>query len=113
MEENAPVDDEVTEAMRDRAKAQLGGAMRNSLTVARANRFVAQLPGGKGARFASHDLPIRNEDDMDDLVALLLHAESSESRYRVEVPSAQDDAGSPEKDHKLAYTLDRFFVIKK
>ena len=41
------------------AKAQLGGAMRNSLTVARANRFVAQLPGGKGARYASRDLPIR------------------------------------------------------
>jgi len=113
MEENAPVDDEVTEAMRDRAKAQLGGAMRNSLTVARANRFVAQLPGGKGARFASHDLPIRNEDDMDDLVALLLHAESSESRYRVEVPSAQDDAGPPESDRKLTYAFDRFFVIKK
>lgn len=113
MEENAPVDDEVTGAMRDRAKAQLGGAMRNSLTVARANRFVAQLPGGKGARFASQDLPIRNEDDMDDLVALLLHAESSESLYRVEVPSAQDDAVPPEMDHKLTYAFDRFFVIKK
>ena len=113
MEENTPVDDEVTEAMRDQAKAQLGGAMRNSLTVARANRFVTQLPGGKGARFASQDLPIRNEDDMDDLVALLLHAESSESRYRVEVPSAQDDAGPPERDRKLTYAFDRFFVIKK
>jgi hypothetical protein len=113
MEENAPVDDEVTEAMRDQAKAQLGGAMRNSLTVTRANRFVAQLPGGKGARFASQELPIRNEDDMDDLVALLLHAESSESRYRVEVPSAQDDAGPPERDRKLTYAFDRFFVIKK
>jgi hypothetical protein len=113
MEENAPVDDEVSQAMRDYAKAQLGGAMRNSLTVARANRFVAQLPGGKGARFASQDLPIRNEDDMDDLVALLLHAESSESLYRVEVPSAQDDAVPPEMDHKLTYAFDRFFVIKK
>jgi hypothetical protein len=113
MEENAPVDDEVSEAMREQAKAQLGGAMRNSLTVARANRFVAQLPGGKGDRVASRDLPIRNEDDMDDVVALLLHAESSESRYRIEVPSAYDDSGPVEKDRKLAYTFDRFFVIKK
>ncbi len=113
MEENAPVDDEVSEAMRDQAKAQLGGAMRNSLTVARANRFVAQLPGGKGSRFASHDLPIRNEDDMDDVVALLLHAESSESRYRIEVPSAHDDSVPSQTDHKLTYTFDRFFVIKK
>jgi hypothetical protein len=87
--------------------------MRNSLTVARANRFVAQLPGGKGARFASRDLPIRNEDDMDDVVALLLHAESSESRYRIEVPCAHDDFVPSETDHKLTYTFDRFFVIKK
>lgn len=113
MEENAPVDDEVSEAMRDLAKAQLGGAMRNSLTVARANRFVAQLPGGKGARFASRDLPIRNDDDMDDLVALLLHAESSETRYRIEVPTAHDDSGPAERDRKLTYTFDCFFVIKK
>jgi hypothetical protein len=87
--------------------------MRNSLTVARANRFIAQLPGGKGARFASRDLPVRNEDDMDDVVALLLHAESSESRYCIEVPSAWDETGPLERDRKLTYTLDRFFVIKK
>jgi len=113
LEENAPVDDDVSEAMRDQAKAQLGGAMRNSLTVDRANRFVKQLPGGKGARFASKDLPIRNEDDLDDVIAMLLHAEASESRYRIEVPSVQNDSGQPEKDHKLAYNIDRFFVIKK
>ena len=112
LEENAPVDDEITEMMRDLTKAQLGGAMRNSLTVARANRFVAQLPGGKGTRFASGDLPIRNEDDLDDLLAILLHAESAESRFRVEVP-AQDNSGPPEQDHKLTYHIDRFFLIKK
>ncbi len=113
LEENAPVDDEITENMRDHAKAQLGGAMRNSLTVTRANRFVAQLSGGKGVRHSSADLPIRNEDDMDDVVALLLHAESSEARYRVEAPFTEENAGPVERDHKLAYTFDRFFVIKK
>jgi hypothetical protein len=113
LEENAPVDDEISEAMRDHAKAQLGGAMRNSLTVARANRFIAQLPGGKGVRIASSDLPIRNEDDFDDVVALLLHAEAGESRYRVEVPSADNNATESKRDRKLAYHLDRFFVIKK
>lgn len=113
LEENAPVDDEVSEAMRDHAKAQFGGAMRNSLTVARANRFVALLPGGKGARIASNDLPIRNDDDMDDVVALLLHAESAEARYRVEALSANGDPTPPERDRKLTYQVDRFFVIKK
>jgi hypothetical protein len=109
IEENAPVSDEVTEAMRDFAKAQLGGAMRNSLTVARANRFVSQLPGGKGARIASADLPMRNDDDVDDVLALLLHSESSESRYRVETPESELAA----RDRKLNYLFDRFFVIKK
>jgi len=113
LEENAPVDDEVSEAMRDQAKAQFGGAMRNSLTVARANRFVAQLPGGKGTRIASNDLLIRNDDDMDDVVALLLHAESAEARYRVEALSTNGDPTPPERDHKLTYHVDRFFVIKK
>jgi hypothetical protein len=113
LEENAPIDDDVSEAMRDEAKAQLEGAMRNSLTVARANRFVAQLPGRKGARIASRDLPIRNEDDIDDVLALLLHAESGESRFRVEVPSVRDDPSPLETDHKLTYRFDRFFVIKK
>jgi len=113
LEENAPVDDEISEAMRDQAKAQLGGAMRNSLTVARANRFVARLSGGKGTRIASKDLPIRNDDDMDDVVALLLHAESVEARYRVESLSANDDLTPPERDQKLTYHVDRFFVIKK
>jgi hypothetical protein len=113
LEENAPVDDDASEAMLDSTRAQLGSALRNSLTVARANRFVAQLPGGKGARISSHDFPVHNDDDLDDILAMLLHAESSESHYRVEVPSANDQAEPPEQDHKLNYRFDRFFVIKK
>jgi len=46
-------------------------------------------------------------------VALLLHAEAGESRYRVEVPSADNNATESKRDRKLAYHLDRFFVIKK
>jgi hypothetical protein len=113
LEENAPLDDEISESMRDHAKAQLGGAMRDSLTVGRANRFIAQLPGGKGIRVASADLPVRNEDDFDDVVAILLHAEAAEARYRVEVPSAGAAETNPERDRKLSYLLERFFVIKK
>src|SRR6185437_13637732 len=50
LEENPPVDDEVDERQRDGAKAQLGADVRDSLTVARANRLVEKLDGGKGAR---------------------------------------------------------------
>jgi hypothetical protein len=113
IEENAPVEDDISEAMLDAARAQLGNALRNSLTVARANRFVAQLPGGKGARICSQDFPLHNEDDLDDVLALLLHAEAAESRYRVEVPFVRGEAAILEQDHKLNYSIDRFFVIKK
>jgi hypothetical protein len=67
----------------------------------------------KGTRIPSKDLPIRNDDDMDDVVALLLHAESAEARYRVEALFANGDPAPPERDRKLTYHVDRFFVIKK
>jgi hypothetical protein len=113
LEENAPVEDDLDQGLLDSARAQLGGALRNSLTVGRANRFVAQLPGGKGARIGSQDFPIRNDDDLDDVLALLLHAESSESHYRVESPATHDDPAPTAPDRKLNYRIDRFFVIKK
>lgn len=113
LEENAPLDEELDEDLRNHTKAQLGGAMRNSLTVARANRFVQSLAGGKGARIASADLPIRGENDMADIIALLLHAQSAEARYRVEVPAAEQDTDGGERDARLHYRLERFFVIKK
>ena len=113
LEENAPVDDEVSESQRSRAKAQLGAVVRDSLTVARANRLVEKLAGGKGARIASIELPVHNEDDLADVIAVLLHAESAEARYRIEVPGVLTDVAEGQLDRKLNYRLDRFFVIKK
>jgi hypothetical protein len=81
LEENPPVDDEVSEGQGDLAKAQLGAVVRDSLTVTRANRLVEKLAGGKGARIPSTNVPIQNEDDLADVVALLLHAEASDARY--------------------------------
>ena len=113
LEENPPVDDDVSENQRDHAKAQLGAVVRDSLTITRANRLVEKLNGGKGARIASGDLSVRNEDDLADVIALLLHAESGEARYRVEVPREKADAAVAEFDDKLNYHLEKFFIIKK
>jgi hypothetical protein len=54
-------------------------------------------------------LPIETEHDIEDLLALLLHAEASAARYRIE--TTEEDHS--QKDRKLAYQFDRFFVIKK
>jgi len=113
LEENPPVDDEVDDKQRDRAKAQLGAVVRDSLTVARANRLIEKLDGGKGARIPSTSVTMRNEDDLADLIALLLHAEAGEARYRIEVPRVKADLTVAEFDHKLNYRLEKFFIIKK
>jgi len=113
LEENPPVDDEVNEGQRERAKAQLGAVVRDSLTVTRANRLVEKLAGGKGVRIPSIDVPIQNEDDLADVIALLLHAEAGDARYRVELPRVKADLGTAEFDHKLNCRLEKFFIIKK
>lgn len=113
LEENSPVDDDVNEYQRDRAKAQFGSVVRDSLTIARANRLVEKLPGGKGARIASATVPVRDSDDLADVIALLLHAESGDAHYRVEVPREKVDASVAEFDRKLDCRLERFFIIKK
>ena len=113
LEENAPVEGDVDESLRERTRRQMENALRDSLNVARANHFVSRLPGGKGARIASLDFPMGNEDDLADVIALLLHAESAEARYRVEVPRVVNDAEQAEHDRHAACAIERFFVIKK
>jgi hypothetical protein len=113
LEENPAVDDEASEGQRNQAKAQLGAVVRDSLTVARANRLVEKLEGGKGARIPSSNVPLRNEDDMADVIALLLHAEAGDARYRIELPRAQAELATAEFDRKLNCRLEKFFIIKK
>lgn len=100
----------------DRALAELGGTMRDSLTVNRANRFVAALPGERGARLNSTDLVgeyIHNDEDVADLIACLLHARSTDAKFRVDVPRTVDEADAGEFDAKLGYRIERFTLVKK
>ena len=113
IEENAPLADDISEEQRERTRHQMENALRDSLTVNRANRFVARLPGGKGARLASDDFPVRNQDDLADVIAVLLHAESSEAVYRVEVPRLVEDGAEVVRDRRAFCQIERFFVIKK
>jgi hypothetical protein len=113
VEVNEPIEDEVSDELRERTRRQMEAALRDSLTVVRANRFVAGLPGGKGSRIPSDELPLRNEDDLADVIAILLHCESNEARYRVEVPHAAEDALQGRRSRHGVLEFDEFFVIKK
>jgi hypothetical protein len=113
IEENAPLAGDVSEAQRENARRQMESALRDSLSVTRANHFISQLPGGKGSRISSGEFPVRNEDDLADLIAVLLHAESAEARYRIESPRVAEEGAEVAHDRKATCEIERFFVIKK
>jgi len=111
-----PLDDEASDEEFDRSRRQLTATLRDSLTVARANRFAADVFAQHGPRVASKDL-LRTDDDLADLIACLLHASAREARFRIEVSRDLDD---PEADRRtyesvLAGTrrLERFDLVKR
>ncbi|MDB6153478.1 MAG: hypothetical protein JWL90_1931 [Chthoniobacteraceae bacterium] len=108
-----PLDDETSESQQGHALGQLRSAMRDSLTVGRANRFVESLPAKLGSRIHSQDLPMHTEDDLADVIACLLHAHASDAVFQIEVPRAGDDAALITSDVKLCYRIERFVLVKK
>ncbi|HEU5124388.1 MAG TPA: Wadjet anti-phage system protein JetA family protein [Verrucomicrobiae bacterium] len=110
-----PIEDEDA-SHADNALAQLESNLRDSLTVSRANHFIASLPGERGSRWSSDVLireRIRNDEDIADLIACLLHARSSDARFEIEVPRRETDADTSEFDSKLQYRIERFTLVKK
>lgn len=100
----------------DRALAQLERNLRDSLTVSRANHFIATLPGDSGATWSSEELlrqHIHNDEDVADLIACLLHARSADARFDVQVPRREAEADAGDFDTKLQYRIERFTLVKK
>lgn len=100
----------------DRTLAQLENTLRDSLTVSRANHFIAALPGERGARMDSSAVlrdHVHNDEDIASLIACLLHARSADARFRVEVPRREAEADTGEFDQKFNYRVERFTLIKK
>ena len=90
--------------------------MRESLTVGRANHFVAALPGGTGDAVSSDRILgecVHNDEDMASLIACLLHARSADARFRVEVPRETTEADTATFDAKLGYRVERFTLVKQ
>lgn len=99
-----------------RVLAQIEATLRDSLTISRANHFVAALPVEKGAPIHSTDLlrdHVHNDEDLADLIACLLHARSAGAKFEVRLPRQDADADAPEFDRKLQYRVERFALIKK
>ncbi len=108
-----PLEDEASDQQQDDALRRLHAAMRDSMTVTRANRFAEQLFKDQGPRVESQDLKIRCEEDLADVIACLLHAHAGDAHFRVEVPRASTDDDAAEFDAKLSYRLERFTLRRK
>jgi hypothetical protein len=111
--EIAAMDDEATEGEREDAMRRVQAALRDSLTVARANRFVDDLLPPQTTSISSAEIPLRCDEDIADLIACLLHARAADARYRVVVPAAADDAAESEFDSKLNRRFERFTLSRK
>jgi len=108
-----PLESEASEDQQDDAMRRLHAAMRDSLTVARANRFVEQLLPERKSSMPSMEIPLRCEEDLADLIACLLHAHASDATYRVEVTRERADANAAQYDSKLSYRIERFTLSRK
>lgn len=111
--EQTALDDEVTDAEREEGLRDMERALRDSLSVRRANAFVEKLPGGKGSRISSANLPLASEADLTELIALLLHAESSEAAYRLETARSREEGTPTGLDALPGARVEPFDLIKK
>ena len=106
-------EDGVSDSDRESGLHDMQRTIRESLSVARANRFIQSLPGGKGERIESGDLDLANDYKAPDLVALLLHAEAPEARYRLEVSRVVHEFSEPPTDELHGVRVEHFAIIKK
>ncbi len=107
-----PLDEAATEYEQDAALLRLQGAMRDSLTVGRANRFIDNILPEEGA-LSSEEIPLHCEEDLADLIACLLHSGAADARYRVAVPRREEDADRALYDAHLSYRVERFTLSRK
>ena len=111
--EQAALDDEVTDAEREEGLRGMERALRDSLSVRRANEFVKRLPGEKGTRISSADLPFTSEADLTELIALMLHAESNEAAYKLESTRSRAEVSEIALDSLPGARVEHFDLIKK
>ena len=111
--EQEAFDDSANDDDRDEGLRGMERALRESLSVGRANTFVRSLPGRKGDTISSADLQVAGERGLTDLISLLLHAESAEARYRIEASRVVDEEIMPPVDSLDGCAVERFKVIKK
>ena len=107
----SPIDADPTDDELEACKREMETSLRESLTVVRANRFIENMNFEKV--ISSADMPLQNEDDLSDLIAVLLHSEAADARYRVRTSREKTNGDAVPVDSKIGYRIERFEVEKK
>ncbi len=105
--------DETDDATRGAGLADFAQHWRQSLTVVRANRFVASLPGPPGTRIPAAELPLEEEEGMADLIACILHRRSRSANYRLEVDRLDGDEDEPRWQTLGPHEIESLTLVKK
>jgi len=111
--ENTQIDPEPDEADREACLLEMESNLRNSLTVLRANQFIKSIDFGASGSISSSEIPIRTEDDIADLAAVLLHSESSDARFRIKSQRESGEVEDVDADSKAGFRIERFEIEKR
>jgi hypothetical protein len=107
-----PMDQELTEGDQERTLEELKTSIRDSLTVARANRFVEELLPQPSSNILSKDIPIENNDALADLVACLLNTGTRDANYFID-RTRDLGTGDDGFDLKGTHLIERFLLSRK
>lgn len=105
------VDDDVSEEDREKCVNEMAANIAFSVTVDRAHRFLENVGCLPGQTISSADMAIRGtSDEIEDLISVLLYANTDDADYSVEVP---DEPGiARQTDVKGGYLIERFKVTR-
>lgn len=105
------IEDDVSDDERERCVEQMASNIAFSVTVDRAHRFLDEIGCKPGTIISSADLPLRGtSDEIEDVVSLLLYADTESAQYEVTVPDSDD--AERKADEKGGYLIDRFEVTR-
>lgn len=107
------IEDDVSDDERERCVEQMASNIAFSVTVDRAHRFLDEIGCEPGATISSADLPLKGtSDEIEDVVSLLLYADTESARYDISVPDRDSIEGEIKSDQKGGYLIDRFEVTR-
>jgi hypothetical protein len=108
-----PVPEDQDPLDRESCLLEMEANLRDSLTALRANAFVERLEIGKGEGRKLADLPLRNDDDVADLTAVLLHAESDDVGYRVTTAREKNPEDKIPTVARVGYAIEDFQIRQR